>query len=248
MEETKEKSHQMCVPLFSPGNKDSLNCIICNEAIRKTDAYRNLTASGFDKFSKDAKDWSELNIDVQDKAHIFTTVLEKISGITEANGAVHNSCRLKFGTKITSYSLRYGKVSKEIESEENSLTLDPPQDQHNRHLRSKVSYDKRICFICYETKNTDGLKYNEGGLGRCSEGRAETRILEQKECYLLEKAEPYYQASCRLDAILKVDACDVFSADIYITTKIVILPMHIPTLLLKPKTKTEKKSWSSSLS
>ena len=96
-----------------------------------------------------------------------------------------------------------------IESGENSLTLDSPQIQQNRHLRSKVSYDKKLCFICYETKNTDGLPFNGGGLGRFSGGGG------NKECYLLEKADPYYQASCRLDAILKVDACDVFSADIY---------------------------------
>ncbi len=44
------------------------------------------------------------------KRHIFTTVFDKISEATEAYGAVHNSCRLKIGTKITSYSLRYGRL------------------------------------------------------------------------------------------------------------------------------------------
>ena len=106
MESTEKWPQQRSAPLFSPGNKDNSNCcLICNEVIRKKDAQRNLTASGWEKFRKDAKDWSELNRDVQDKTHIFTTVFENISECTELYSAVHNSCRLKFGTKIASYSV-----------------------------------------------------------------------------------------------------------------------------------------------
>ena len=75
---------------------------------------------------------------------------------------MQNSCRLKFGTKFTSYPLRSGKVSKEIEYGEDSVTLGT-EDQQTRHLRSKVSYDKNICFICNEKKNNDELPYNGGG-------------------------------------------------------------------------------------
>eukprot|EP00794_Sanderia_malayensis_P017140 gene17140-18860_t len=113
--------------------------------------------------------------------------------------------KLKFGTKISSYSARYGKISRETNAGEKSWTLDPLQNLQSRHLCSKVGYDKEKCFIGNERTSNDGISYNEGGVGRCSDSRAETRLLKQKESFLKEKEHPFYEASCRLDAILKVD-------------------------------------------
>ena len=58
------------------------------------------------------------------------------------------------------------------------------EDQQTRQLRSKVSYDKNICFICNEKKNNDELPYNGGG-------QADAPIAAQKQEFLTRKRATY---------------------------------------------------------
>ncbi len=73
-------------------------------------------------------------------------------------------------------------------------------EHQKRHLRSKVSYEKEICFVCDEKNSSDVFPYNEGGLGRCPERRSEARLLEKKESYLKEKYHQFYQAGCNFES------------------------------------------------
>ena len=61
----------------------------------------------------------------------------------------------------------------------------------------------------------DSLPYKNGGLTRCCEDTSASRLLEKKKLYITEKSRGFYKTALRLDLQLKVDAFDVFSADIY---------------------------------
>lgn len=114
-------------------------------------------------------------------------VFSKIANSDEAFGVVHNSCRIKFGTKINSFSQRCGLVSDlKVSTDDPETTVHSDNNTSSPIKRvtrscSCGNYERLLCFICYEKMDTNKIPCGEGGLGRCSEESTSTafRIKEQ---------------------------------------------------------------------
>ena len=64
----------------------------------------------------------------------------------------------------------------------------------SQHLKNK-----RLSFVCNSRREIyDKNAYNEGGLGRCTEGRAAKRIVERKDEFLKCPEHRFYAAANRL--------------------------------------------------
>ena len=73
-----------------------------------------------------------------------------------------------------------------------------------------------MCFICNKAAENDHLLYADGGLARCSRDTAGKRLELQKDIYLGgDKEHTCYEASRRLDLLLKGNGSDIWAADIY---------------------------------
>ena len=93
----------MAEPIFSPKIKrGNGTCLMCTNEVTRRQVKVKLGVTGWDKFKKDAENWSALDIPPDDSFHIYTEVHEKICNSEGPFGIVHNSCRASFGTKHNS--------------------------------------------------------------------------------------------------------------------------------------------------
>eukprot|EP00794_Sanderia_malayensis_P019637 gene19637-21580_t len=193
-------------------------CLLCRGTLDNKEKKHSLTDSGWVKLKELSLLWRDINIDLKDKYHNFTNVSESICEKEEAFGSVHNTCRVIFRTKASSYLKRYGKVetvahtvednAEDSSCEQNSTTL--YRRSNSQHLKTK-----RRCFTCQEIRSVDTNSYLEDGLARCSQEKSRNRILERTEIFLSIHEHRFNPAARRLKLLQSGQSYDLFSIDVY---------------------------------
>eukprot|EP00795_Rhopilema_esculentum_P013856 gene13856-4798_t len=158
-----------------------------------------------------------INITFDDQEYCFTKVHEKTKDCDTAFGKAHTNCRTSVRTMIERREAKHGAIQEGIDaggSEDNADecgTGGISRRSVRQHLKNK-----RLCFVCNSQREIDDKNaYNEGGLGRCTEGRAAKRILERKDEFLKCPEHRFYAAVNRLQLLTSGESHDVFAADIF---------------------------------
>ena len=210
----------MAEPLFSPDKVRNVEnkCLICNVVLSRNDAIRRFGISGWNSFKENAKTWSDINLPLQHELHVFTEVDARVCDVSEPFGAVHNTCRAKFGTKYERYIAQYGKISADISP--NSDVEIPEEDVPKTSAelspvktRSKINSagcNDRHCFVCNEKAEQER---NE--IRRCTDERGAALIDHRKNYYMKDKLHRFHEASLRLNTLLNGKSYDIFAKDIY---------------------------------
>ena len=148
----------------------------------------------------------------------------KVKNVNEPFGKVHNSCRGSFASELYRNTLitNHGKKSEQpnpVETDDPSCdaadSAPIPKSPIKERLRSSITSDSNLCFICNEETDVDHLEYASGGLGRCALDTAGKRLERCMNKYLLDKTHPWYKSARRLDLLLKGRASDIWAADVY---------------------------------
>ena len=86
----------MAEPIFSPEiqrkNPPCLICLTCSKVIFRKHRKIKLGANGWEKFKNDARNWSSLDIPVNNSFYIYTVVFSKVQNATEPFGETHKDC------------------------------------------------------------------------------------------------------------------------------------------------------------
>ena len=78
-------------------------CLLCNHELLKSEKFQNLSQKGWSNFKEAAKNWSEINIPLEDPVQNFTQVYNEIENLDEPFGKAHTKCRTIFSTKNDIY-------------------------------------------------------------------------------------------------------------------------------------------------
>ena len=140
-------------------------------------------SAGWAALKEKAQRWSMINITFDDQKYCFTKVHEKIKDCDTTFGKAHTNCRTSFRTMIERSEAKHGVIQEGIDaggSEDNADECGSgwvSRRSVSQHLKNKY-----LCFLCNSRREIDDKNaHNEGGLGRCTEGRAAKRILERKD-------------------------------------------------------------------
>ena len=74
---------------------------------------------------------------------------------------------------------------------------------------------KKLCFVCNTETQNDVKPFNHGGLGRCSEENAVSKIKQSMELYMKDEKHKNHSAAKRLDVLLSGSSHDMFALDLY---------------------------------
>ena len=196
------------------GEKTDL-CLICCQSIEQNEKAQQIGEKGLERFQALVKQWSTINIPLQDARHRYTEAYSKITSSTENENVlrVHTTCRVQFRTNIERCTNKFGL---KITDEEGAIETDYefPERRATRSV-TKPLYSKKVCFVCNTERVIDKNPYNEGGLARCYTKIVADRLATRKELFMKDKDCRPFSVALRLEILLSGQAHDIFAIDIY---------------------------------
>eukprot|EP00794_Sanderia_malayensis_P013459 gene13459-14844_t len=84
-----------------------------------------------------------------------------------------------------------------------------------KYEQQEICCRLNVTVLCDSERDSDGNKYNEGGLGRCSVESAQVRLIVRKNIYMKDLSHRFYQVSKRLDILLSGQSHDIFAVDVF---------------------------------
>ena len=119
--------------------------------------------------------------------HHFTTAHRRLKNLPKPDEAnvyrVHKNCRINFTNHFDRLSKNYTLSSEAIqEPEVPSEEAGPSTESPITPVRTRRSVsdikENKLCFVCDTRTDQDNMRYNEGGLGRCTEDSAKMKLNE----------------------------------------------------------------------
>lgn len=203
-------------PYLAARPREGRQCLLCNEVFTPKERPQTIKPSGLITVKGKAELWAAINVPEEDTPyHEFTFVKERLGNIsTECEG--HEMCRMKFRTHVERKQKEYGgqeDAGDPMDEDMMQPELPTKTDVHQgKRLMRKVQ-QKAICFICNTQTPKDCNPYSDGGLGRCSDKRAVTKLEEKIK--LTSPGDKYEDAVERFKLLLCGQAFDVFAVDVY---------------------------------
>ncbi len=188
--------------LSPSANEDEVTCFICCKAITKGQKSKNIGEKSFESFEAVAKEWSEINIPIQDEKHRFTEVYKRIldSSIGTRCSYVHAACKIVFLCNKERYLKKYGQRDDATVqySDEGGLHWEKSPEKRATRSKHEPLPTKKVCFICNSQRKVDGNEYREGGLARCSSESTAAKLDDRKDIFLADKSNRFNLAAKRL--------------------------------------------------
>ena len=86
---------------LDPGDENK--CLLCLSIIKRNEKFQCLGNQGWKTFTDLAKEWRDINIDVNDSRFFFRKVYDGVKDAENPFGKVHKNCRIDFSTKLAAY-------------------------------------------------------------------------------------------------------------------------------------------------
>lgn len=126
---------------------------------------------------------------------------------------IHENCRITFRNRIARKEAQTRKLP--VSSSETIHESNEPVAAPAYRIRRGSLQKKQICFVCNVETTDDSKPYNSGGLGRCSEKNAVSKVERSKDLKIQDEGDKFHDAAKRLDVILSGASYDVFAVDVY---------------------------------
>ena len=198
---------------LDPGGETT--CLLCHVVIKRNEKSQSLGSQGWKTFTALAKEWRDINIDVNDSRFFFRQVYDRVKDSENPFGKVHKNCRIEFSTKLAAYQEIYApKQDDPFEDTQNMEQTDAASAMRSLQ-RLSTERGKRECFICGEKRAKDSKSYDDGGLGRCEQLNSMSRLLERQKIFIANPNHRFYEAARRLERLQGGQSFDIFAIDVY---------------------------------
>ena len=160
-------------PFLSTRVSSKGSCSLCNEPIKDNDTAE-VGPSGLKTLKALADRWAAIDNTLcsQSPYTEFKLASTRLSGDHHSNVMVHKSCRINFRTRVT----RLEAITPKQSSSTAEQTTEPTDESLPYRISRGSLKKKRLCFVCNVETANDVKQFNDGGLGRCSEDNAFSRI------------------------------------------------------------------------
>ena len=181
----------------------------------------HLSEDGLQSLRELAERWAKLDQRVCTEApysEFQSAVLrlpEAVSGARNVKTSMHENCRISFRTRLARKEMQNEKLlllGSENPGPQSDAAVDVTQPYR---IRRGSLQKKRVCFVCNEETANDSKPFNSGGLGRCSEKNAVSKIEHARDMKVKDDTDKFHEAAKRLDVILSGASYDVFAVDVY---------------------------------
>ena len=200
-------------PFLSVEGGEKGICCLCNENIKDNDIVSNLSDDGLKSLQELADRWVKINKCLCSQPP-YTEFLLAAPRLSKAHNDIniHENCRITFRNRLSRKEAQSSKlISAHSVSTHESSEAVAAAYRTRRGLLPK----KQMCFVCNEETKYDNKPYNNGGLGRCSEQNAVSKIKCSMDLKMKDEKSKYHAAAKRLEVILSGSSYDIFALDLY---------------------------------